>query len=90
MTSECNGKLLQAYRLAISEGHDGIADLLETVILELMGDANPSPIIIGGSKTTTEPPWRVTCNPLSVPWSYDVNATTECTGIDHLSKEVTS
>lgn len=85
MTQEQNAKLLQAYRAAIAAGQDDIADMLEDVILEVMNEARTSPILIGESRTTTEPPWKVTCGP-------DVTllgAKVQCTGIDHLSKEVT-
>ena len=85
MTQEQSARLLQAYRAAVGSGQDGIADMLEDVILGEMGEARLSPIFIGESRTTTEPPWKVTCGP-------DVTflgAKTQCTGIDHLSKETT-
>lgn len=85
MTGESQAKLLQAYRAAIEAGQDGIADMLETVILELMEESKPSPIVIGESRTTTEPPWKTSCGPNIVP----LGGTTERTGIDHPSKETT-
>lgn len=86
MTQEQNAKLLQAYRAAIAAEQDGIADALEDVILEEMDEARPSPIFIGESRTTTEPSWKVTCGPDVV----STGTKMECTGIDHLSKEVTA
>lgn len=85
MTQEQNAKLLQAYREAIGAGHYVIAEMLEDVILEVMDEARPSPIFIGESRTTTEPPWKVTCGPDVTP----LDAKMQCTGIDHLSKEAT-
>ena len=85
MKQEQNAKLLQAYRAAIAAEQYGIADALEDVILEEMDEARPSPIFIGESRTTTEPPWKVTYGP-------DVTllgAKMQCTGIDHLIKETT-
>ncbi len=84
MTQERNARLLQAYRAAISAEQDGIADMLEDVILSEMKEAKLSPIVIGESRTTTEPPWKISCGPDIVP----LGGTVECTGIDHLSKEV--
>jgi hypothetical protein len=78
MTDEGKANLLRAYRLAVESDQDGIADMLEDVILGLMGSESPSPIVIGGSRTTTEPPWRVTCGP------YVVDTKMQCTGIDNL------
>ena len=84
MTQEQSAKLLQAYRAAIAAGQDGIADMLEDVILEEMDEARPSPIFIG-ERTTTEPPWKVTCGP----GVTLLGAKMQWTGIDHLSKETT-
>lgn len=53
MTQEQNAKLLQAYRAAIAAGQDGIADMLEDVILDEM--------------SKEEPTWKVTCSPDVVP-----------------------
>jgi len=86
MTQESNAALLQAYKYATEANQDGIADLLETVILELMEEARPSQIVIGDSRTTTEPSWKTSCGPAIVP----LGGTVECTGIDHLSKDVTA
>lgn len=86
MTQSQNAKLLQAYRTAIAAGQNGIADALEDVILEEMDEARPSPILIGESRTTTELPWKVTYGPDVV----STGAKMECTGTDHLSKEVTA
>jgi hypothetical protein len=83
MTQESNAALLQAYKYATEADQDGIADLLETVILELMGSGNQSPIILGDSRTTTDQPWKISCGPDIV----TLGGTMECTGIDHLSKE---
>ena len=85
MTQESNAALLQAYKYATEADQDGIADLLETVILELMEESKPSPIVIGESRTTTEPPWNISCRPNIVP----LGGTTERKGIDHPSKETT-
>jgi len=61
MTDVSNAALLQAYKDAIEANEDGIAELLKTVILEAMRDERA--IVIGESRTTTEPPWNVTCGP---------------------------
>lgn len=84
MKKENRALLLQAYRAAIAAEQDGIADMLEDVILGEMDDKS-SPIVIGNSKTTMEPPWKITCGPDIVP----LGGTMGCTGIDHLSKDVT-
>ena len=86
MSKETNATLLRAYRSAVEAGQDTIADMLEDVVLEKMCESVQYPIAIGTTRTTTEPPWRVTCGPDVV--SLDANL--RCTGIDHLSKEVTS
>jgi hypothetical protein len=86
MTDVSNAALLQAYKDAIEANEDGIAELLKTVILELMKDERTSQIAIGESRITTEPPWNVTCGTDTML----LNTTVACTGIDHLSKEVTS
>lgn len=65
MTDVSNAALLQAYKDAIEANEDGIAELLKTVILELMRGERS--IVIGESRTTTEPPWKVTCGPDIVP-----------------------
>jgi len=85
MSEETNAKLLQAYRSAVEAGQDGIADTLEDVILEKMGESVKYPITIGATRTTTDPPWKITCGPDVVP----LDAHSRCTGIDHLSKETT-
>ena len=77
MTNEGKANLLRAYRLAVEAGQDGIADMLEDVILAEMCAV---PAIIG-SRTTTETPWRVTYGP------YVVDTKMQCTGIDPMSKE---
>ena len=86
MTGESQAKLLQAYRAAISAGQDGIADMLEDVILGELEEAKLYPIVIGESRTTTEPTWNISCGPDVVP--LDMKAM--CTGTDHMSKEVTA
>lgn len=83
MKEDSQAKLLQAYRSAIAAGQDGIADMLEDVILGEMEEAKLSPIVIGDSRTTTEPTWNISCGPDVVP--LDMKAM--CTGIDHMSKE---
>jgi hypothetical protein len=85
MTDVSNAALLQAYKDAIEANEDGIAELLKTVILELMKDERTSQIAIGESRITAEPPWNVTCGPDIVP----LGATMTCTGIDPM-REVTS
>ena len=74
MTDESKAKLLQAYKFAVEADQDGIADLLEDVILDVMGERTSSIVI--GERNTLEPPWNVT--------------STTCTGIDHTTREVTS
>ena len=85
---EQDAKLLQAYRAAIAAGQDGIADLLEEVILAEMGKNEVKVPVMRGIKVgdeSLEPTWRVTCGPDVVPSGAKI----ECTGIDHLSKEAT-
>ena len=77
MTDEGKANLLRAYRLAVEAGQDGIADMLEDVILAEMC-AVPATF---GSRTTTEPLWSV----LRGPDVLDVKM--QCTGIDPMSKE---
>ena len=88
MTQETQAKLLQVYRAAIEAEQDGIADMLEDVILDVMGSGEVKvPVMrgikIGDGEPQVKPPWNVTCGPNIVPLS----GTMECTGIDHLSKE---
>lgn len=85
MMQEGRAKLLQAYRAAIEAGQDGIADMLGDVILEEMND-RPSPKVFREDRSTTSPPWTITCGTDAVP--FDAKRT--CTGIDHPSREVTS
>ena len=89
MTDESKAKLLQAYRAAVEAEQDVIADMIEDVILDVMGGGTPSIVI--GEHNAIKPPWRVeaTPTPLSVPMTYAVNTATESTGIDH-TREVTS
>ena len=84
MMKENRAKLLQAYRSAIEAGQHEIADMIEDVILGEMDD-KLSPIVIGESRTTTGPPWKISCEPDVIP----MGGIMECTGIDHLSKEMT-
>ena len=42
MTPESNASLLQAYKYAVEAGQDGIADLLESVILSEMDGERPN------------------------------------------------
>ena len=65
MTDESKAKLLQAYKFAVEADQDGIADLLEGVILDVMGERTSSIVI--GERNTLEPPWNVTCGPGIVP-----------------------
>ena len=89
MTDESKAKLLQAYRAAVEAEQDVIADMIEDVILDVMGGGTPS-TVTRGTQNTLEPPWRVEATPLSVPMTYTVNTATESTGIDHTTREVTS
>ena len=82
MTKDNAEKLLLAFSLVTTAGDTAVADLLESVILEVMVDASQTPITIGGNKATLEPPWNVICGPA-------LSTTTECMGIDH-TREVTS
>lgn len=82
MTEESKAKLLQAYKYAAMADQDGIADLLEDVILDVMGKGTSS-IVISEPRTTLEPPWRVTCGPDTVKLGTTV-------AIDHTTREVTS
>lgn len=77
MSEESSVALLQAYKDAIEANENSIAELLKTVILEVMADANQPAITIGGNKATIEPPWKVEAAPLSVPRSYTVNTTAD-------------
>ena len=81
MTNDSKEKLLMAYRAAAAGKNTSIADLLEDVILDVMGGGK-SPVT-RGNRNTLEPPWNVTCGPA-------LSTTTECTGIDHTTREVTS
>lgn len=90
MTKDNAEKLLLAFSLATTAGDTAVADLLESVILEVMVDANQPPITIGGNKATIEPPWKIEATPLFVPRAYAVNTTTEYTGIDTATREVMS
>jgi len=85
MSEETNAKMLQAYRSAVEAGQDVIADMLEDVILEKMDESVKYPITIGATRTTTDPPWKITCGTDVMP----LDARLRCTGIDHLSKETT-
>lgn len=83
MTEVSNAALLQAYKDAIEANEDSIAELLKTVILELMSGERTYPIVINRPRNTLEPPWTVTCGPDTVPLSTT-------TTIDHTTGEVTS
>lgn len=84
MTGESKAKLLMAYKYAVEADQDGIADLLEDVILDVMGERT-SPVT-RGTRNTLEPPWNVTCGPDTV----KLGTTVACTGIDHTREVVTS
>lgn len=86
MSTETNAVLLRAYRSAVEAGQDTIADMLEDVILEKMNESAQYPITIGTPRTTTDPPWKISCGPDVVP----LDAHLHCTGIDHSSRDVTS
>lgn len=86
MSKEMDATLLRAYRSAVEASQDVIADMLEDVILEKMGESVKYPITIGATRTTTDPPWKITCGPDVVP----LDARLRFTGIDHLSKETTA
>jgi hypothetical protein len=60
MTDESKAKLLMAYKYAVEADQDGIADLLEDVILDVMGGGTPW-MVTRGTQNTLEPPWNVTC-----------------------------
>jgi len=49
MTDVSNAALLQAYKDAIEANEDGIAELLKTVILELMGGEKLDLVTIGAT-----------------------------------------
>ena len=85
MTKDNAEKLLLAFSLATTAGDTAVADLLESVILEVMVDANQPPITIGVSRTTLEPPWNVTCGPDTV----KLGTTVTGTGIDPTREVVT-
>jgi hypothetical protein len=89
MTDESRAKLLQAYKFAVEADQDGIADLLEGVILDVMDGERTSSTVIE-PRNTLEPPWRVEATPLFVPGSYTVDTTVGWIGIDHTTREVTS
>ena len=85
MTDESKAKLLQAYKFAAMADQDGIADLLESVILDVMGGGTPW-IVTRGAQNKLEPPWIVTCGPDTV----KLGTTVAGAGIDHTTREVTS
>ena len=85
MSKETDATLLRAYRSAVEASQDVIADMLEDVILEKMGEKKSVPVMRSDDHSWTEPPWKVTCGPDVVP----LDARLRCTGIDHLSKETT-
>lgn len=60
MTDESKAKLLMAYKYAAMADQDGIADLLEDVILDVMGGGTPW-MVTRETRNTLEPPWTVTC-----------------------------
>ena len=60
MTDESKAKLLQAYRAAVEAEQDVIADMIEDVILDVMGGGAPW-MVTRGTQNTLEPPWNVTC-----------------------------
>ena len=81
MSNESKKKLLMAYRAVCVAQMASVGELLEDVILDVMGERK-SPVT-RETRNTLEPPWTVTCGPDIVP----LGATTTCMGIDHLSKE---
>ena len=85
MTDESKAKLLRAYRSAVEAEQDVIADMIEDVILDVMGGGTPW-IVTRGTQNTLEPPWIVTCGPDTV----KLGTTVAGTGIDHTTREVTS
>ena len=89
MTDVSNAALLQAYKDAIEANDDGIAELLKTVILELMGGEEPPMVTIGNDKVTFEP-YKAVTTPLYVQSAEAVDVTADWTGIDPTTKEVTS
>ena len=56
MTEESKENLLMAYRAAVAGKMTSIADLLEDVILEVMGGEKPSMVTIGATDET-RPSW---------------------------------
>jgi len=64
MTDESNAKLLQAYKYATEAEQDGIADLLEDVILELM-DGEKLGMVTIGATDEIRPSW-CTNGPITV------------------------
>lgn len=90
MKRETKEALLRAYRTAIEAGQNEIADMLENVILAEMGLSEVKVpamrgIKVGDGEQQIKMPWHVTCEP----GVTLLGAKMECTGIDHLSKEVT-
>ncbi len=86
MTDVGNAALLQAYKDAIESNEDGIAELLKTVILELMGGEEPPMVTIGNDKVTFEP-YKAVTTPLYVSRTEAVDVTADWTGINPTSKE---
>ena len=84
MTKDSKEKLMMAYRAVCVAQMTSVAELLEDVILDVMCEHTP-PIATRGTRTTTEPPLKVTCDPDTML----LNTTMECTGIDPM-REVTS
>lgn len=86
MTRDNQKDLLRAYRVAIAGKQDGIADLLEEVILAEMGSSVYIPVTrgINVGDNQLDPPWKATCGPDVVPRGGGMTVTT-----DHLGKEET-
>lgn len=86
MTQDSQENLLMAYRVALVDKQDGIANLLEKVILAEMGSSAYIPVTRGikVGDESLEPPWKATCGPDMLPRGVGMTVTT-----DHLGKEET-
>ena len=89
MTKESMKKLLLAYRAVCATQMTSVAELLEAVILDEMGGGEPPMVTIGNDKVTFEP-YKAVTTPLYVPSAEAVDVKADWTGIDPMTKEVTS
>ena len=73
MTKVSMEKLLLAYRIVCEAQMTSVAELLEPVILDVMGEGTSS-TVVGKRRTAVEPSWEVTCGPDIVPLVKEVTS----------------